>query len=361
MKDMQKYKRLLLHLNPYYVPYAYSNNFISKYPFTQIINRCQPDSYFGFRTKCIVTNPIKDIFYIGKNSFDECCYYSVKKIENTKGPVYVKWSGGTDSTLALLCILRWGNNELKDRLRLLCSSHSFKEFPELIPLIKENFTGKVYSSLEPNSHLLKDGIIVNGEFGDQLFGSSIMGKLVKYDNYKTDILFNSYQNKINIVFKLVTNGTEEQIKHLIDFFEPTVKTSPIEIKTIFDYLWWFNFVMKAQHVLLRDMVLEKYDPNLYLQKNISFFYSKEFELWSLDNHHKKIGKEWKTYKLEAKKLITKLCGIQEQEDRIKGSSRPNILRHWRRIGRNFNIAIDEDLKYINNFEEESKYLANKGF
>ena len=215
---------LILYLNLNKLPSTYNGPY-NKYPFTQIVNRVIPNKYEPFNVKSVLVNPL-DIYNSSYYTFEECVSKSVERFENTNKPLYVKYSGGTDSTLALLSLWNFGSQDLKDRLHLILSVDSIKEFPELFPFIKENFKNKIFYSTNPIKPLLNKGIIITGESGDQLYGSSMMKKIIDSSNYNDTRILNLpwYEVIPNFIQKniskeingllLACHGTKEQ--NLID-------------------------------------------------------------------------------------------------------------------------------------------------
>ena len=186
------------------------------------------------------------------------------------------WSGGIDSTVALISLIKTGKTE---RINVLLSSASIEEYPLFFnSFIKDKLT---YSVVEDPKLLfnVKD-INITGEIGDQIFGSAAI--LKAYDAGK---LFNPYKEYISDKFLLK--------------LEKQLTKCPIELKTTFDFLWWFNFSMKYQNVQLRIY------PSIQLPygKVTHFFDTTDFQLWSMNNPDKKIKDTPASYKFTAKDYI----------------------------------------------------------
>lgn len=237
-----------------------------------------------------------------EKSFKQICDERAKTIfhqafaENQK--IQMLWSGGIDSTLALVSLYKVLRDagELQ-RLEILLSEESIAEYPSFYEnVIQPNlkytvFTPPIYDYLDARK------IIITGEHGDQLFGS---------DKAKYYILageaFRPYQEILPFMIARKF-GSEKSVNPVMDFLAAQIKKSPIEIVTLFDYLWWLNFSLKWQHVALR-LIASAPDAKLALGENlIHFFSAQDFQSWSISNHYYKIKKTWSSYKFAAKECI----------------------------------------------------------
>lgn len=219
-------------------------------------------------------------------------------IDCTEGTIKVLWSGGIDSTVALIALIK----ELKphdniDRLLVLYSEESMNEYPSFFHEVIE---GKLHTECIKTTifdHIKPNETIVTGEHGDQLFGSDKL----KYPVLTGDA-FRPYDEILDFIISRKL-GTEKYTQNIIDFIQPVIEESPIKIETLYDYMWWLNFSLKWQTVsmrLIQGLGRSHHD----LEKNVfHFFKSENFQQWSLTNHTIKIKKEWKSYKFVAKEYI----------------------------------------------------------
>lgn len=232
-------------------------------------------------------------------SFEEICTNRAKDIVfQNKKALNILWSGGIDSTVALISILKVLDNQFDiSRLKVLLSKESIKEYPSFYKDVIQkhlNHTiidGTIYEKIYSND------TIITGEHGDQLFGSDKL----KYTVISKDA-FSNYENILDFVIsrKLGTNKFTDEI---INYLSPFVKKCPFKVSTLYDYLWWINFGLKWQTVSMR--ILSGIGRNSYnLEKDVfHFFKSDEFQIWSINNHCRKIKTEWNSYKYIAKDLI----------------------------------------------------------
>ena len=232
-------------------------------------------------------------------NFEEICHQRATEITtSTTGKIVLLWSGGIDSTLALISLIKTfrAHDEL-DRLTLLLSEESIAEYPSFYEdeirhkLSHQIIEGTIYD------HITPEDILVTGEHGDQLFGS---------DKLKIPILrgdaYIPYEEILDFIISRKF-GTEKYTQRIIDFLHPLIAQSPVKIHTLYDYMWWLNFSAKWQSVSLRLIYgLER--QHTALGKTVFHFYrSDDFQKWSLANHHLKIRKNWNSYKYIAKEII----------------------------------------------------------
>ena len=269
-------------------------------------------------------------------SFDQCCEHRVQSIEKVNKPVYLLWSGGIDSTGALISILKFGSEELKKRTTILFNIYSLREYQEIFPLIAQNF--KMETSFQSLEKFVKDGIIVTGELGDQLFGSDLIFDLVSQQGESS--LLDPYEKTLPKLFK--DRAGEIAGQKLFEKYKSIVSECPFEVKNSYDFLWWWNFSQKWQHVKFRYLISD-YWPDIKLAtQNVHHFYdSVQFQGWSIKNHDLKIQKSLSSYKYVVKDLIIKTTGHEFYRKKLKMGSLGYI---W--FGKKAQFAVDEDFNYI---------------
>lgn len=237
-----------------------------------------------------------------EKSFGEICRERARFIcekssaENRK--IQVLWSGGIDSTLALVSLIRELENRGDlPRLEILLSKESINEYPTFFQDIIEKklnyilFAPPIYDFLDAKK------IIVTGEHGDQLFGSDKAQHFVI-----TNQAFRPFEEILPVVIARKL-GSKKSVDSIISFLEPQIEKSPVKLETLFDFLWWMNFSLKWQHVSLR-MFYEDGNEKFSLDDNfLHFFSARDFQNWSVLNHNLKIKKTWKSYKFVAKECI----------------------------------------------------------
>lgn len=243
-----------------------------------------------------------DEFEKNGKSFGEICveravFIARRAIKENK-KIQVLWSGGIDSTLALVSLYReLEKREELRRLEILLSQESIEEFTSFFYEIIEPKLKFVLFNPPIYKYLDVDKIIVTGEHGDQIFGSDKAQHFVI-----TKQAFRPFEEVLPYAMARKL-GSTKSVDAVIKFLAPQIKKSPVEIKTLFDYFWWMNFSLKWQHVSLR-MIYSTENIQLALNENIIHFFSaKNFQNWSILNHKYKIKSSWKSYKYIAKECI----------------------------------------------------------
>lgn len=259
------------------------------------------------RSECLDTGiPFQIIDPINKlskteKSFEDICAKRASEItqDTSSGKdIRVLWSGGIDSTVALISLIKnLKNKDQLSRLKVLLSEESINEFSSFY---KDEIKNRIeYKLIKSNifDYINDDEIYVTGEHGDQLFGSDKLKYAVI-----TEEAYRPYEDVLEYFISRKL-GTEKHTREIIEYLNPQLKNSPINIQSYYDYLWWMNFSLKWQNVSLRLIAgLDK--SHEILNKNFfHFFQSIDFQNWSISNHDKKIKKEWNSYKYIAKEYI----------------------------------------------------------
>lgn len=271
-----------------------------------------------------------------------------------KGSIMVAWSGGIDSTAVLCALLETSVNhsDRRSRLTVLLDDESISENPTFHKThIDSTKLKEAPRNSEPlSSHAVRwrqkcqNNIMVTGEIGDQLFGSSKLFAAFAekqpdlpdiWGVSKSDMV--SPQDRARELFgekglqapwpetilpalqllKLLPVGEEGAWKRWI---EPQLQQAPFKIDSTFDFLWWINFSCKWQNVSLRCI----HDGGTPLLTHggvavsdikgciVHFFEHRNFECWSSvpEFHPLKFPdlNTWSTYKEPLKHYIKSFDG-----------------------------------------------------
>lgn len=236
---------------------------------------------------------------------DERAQEIISNAQNKK--IYVFWSGGIDSTTALVSLLKAGADHL---LCLVMTEESIQEYSEFysryiynkleIKLVKYN---NMYAVPESIDKYLKDGIVVTGEIGDQMFGSD---KYLAYAD--TSKLLEPWEDSLK------NTKTFEKYKRFVD-------ACPIKIKTQKDFWWWFNYAIKYNYVIFRMLRTSR---KFKLETNVfHFFNTTSFNNWcfSTPTEEKFFGSDIKNYKQPLKDYIYNFTKDSDyQKNKIKTGS-----------------------------------------
>jgi len=218
----------------------------------------------------------------------------------------VLWSGGIDSTAALLVLLEAA--EAAGELDRLCVLHSRRSIREYRWLFRNRLKAKAalrrFRSDLPSA-LDLGRITISGEMGDQLFGSALAESAVRQGQ-----AFRPWRQPF--VAMLQRAGTRDgAAKAVCRWLEPLIDQAPVPIETLFDLLWWLNFTLKWQSVDLCIAVGHRAQPRTAHQRLVHFYASADFQRWSLQNRDQAIGDDWASYKRPLKLLISDLTGDQD--------------------------------------------------
>jgi hypothetical protein len=310
------------------------------YPYTQMVSRVLIDQIDPFRCtlKC---EPISDILKlpVNKKSFGDMVEERANAMKSFDGPIYIMYSGGIDSTSAVVGFLRTWSPEELERVHILASHHSADEFPEFWNVVVDKFKRRILPSFRHIEDYCERGYVVTGEHGDQLFGSDVIKSVVSYSGSEgihkpwTEIMPPVYQKLF---------GEKFDVKGFMGIYEQTLSAAPFPIKSSFDWIWWFNFTNKWQHVKYRLLSHKPWrNPKLNFPKIRHFYDTPDWQRWSLDNHDKKIGVIYQSYKLAAKEYIVRCTGFSDYIQKPKVGS---LYQLW--LNQEFYEAVDENFNYL---------------
>jgi len=204
--------------------------------------------------------------------------------------ITVLYSGGIDSTAVLVSLLK--NQVDTSRLHVVLTQRSISEYPLFWTETVSKLNYQVVNILnEANYH---NSLIATGSLGDQLFGLST-GFMLPADA------------KVNL--------EKEFSSDIIEWLTPWLEKSPVGMKTNHDFIWWMRFSLTWQHVQLSIMSkLDLVAHHLTFSHFLDFYGSKDFQLWSILNHDKKIKSDWKSYKYPLKDYIYEYTKDAEYRD-----------------------------------------------
>lgn len=309
-----------------------------QYPYPQSVNRVvQGLDPFNVTLGCETFYQISQIPN-NKKTFEDMAIERALELKKLDGDIYVMYSGGIDSTSVLTAIIvSWSEEELK-RVHILASIQSISEFPEMWNLVVEKFKGRISSSYAHVEKACKKGYVITGEHGDQIFGSDAIKKVIKV--HGESAIHTNWETKMPAVYDFMFG--EEMSKKFIEIYRQTIVACPFPIKSCFDWVWWFNFTNKWQHVKYRLLSYKDWEnPKEYFPKIHHFFDTPEWQRWSLDNHDLKIENSLKSYKIAAKKFIVKHTNYDSYMSKPKVGSLKSL---WKNKG--FYEAIDDNLNFL---------------
>ncbi len=305
-----------LYYNPNVAVHPSTHHLPGMARFSQFFKIYNPSVVLIDRTGTITT-PIRTealfpipAFKPSSTSFEDICNERanelLKRADRLNVRLYVFWSGGIDSTLVLISLLKSATPEQKKRIVVLMNEESIDENPNFY---REHVQGRMTIESSTMFPYLLGGpdIFVGGEHNDQLFGSDMVGQLIV--RYGAEAIHRPYSRDTFFEFFNEALNDPAGTNFYLDLFERLAKAAPIPIVSNFDLLWWINFSLKWQCVFMR-MLSRTVPRNVgkitkeYIQTNyIQFYGTDAFQLWSLNNQDKKIKDAWNTYKWPCKEII----------------------------------------------------------
>ena len=236
----------------------------------------------------------------------------LEKAEKENKDIKISYSGGIDSTVAMIALIKQKDNYPSVKLIVVLSEESIKEYPKFfIGHIQGKFPiewvgkNKLAEVLAKKTEKGYDFLIVTGELGDQLFGSSLMFR----DNLK-DSLDKEWDEVLTSKF--------------VTYWKPLVSKIPNKDFSLANVLWWLNFVLKYQWVQLRMFAM--LDGKIPLDNFIHFFGGPRFQRWAMSTPMDikfTDFKNDKTYKMPAKEYI---YNFTEDKEYLKNKNKKGSLK-----------------------------------
>lgn len=265
-------------------------------------------------------------------SFTECSDLRGKTIadliESKNQKFAVMYSGGFDSTVVMVSLLK---NLTKEQLKnvVLCSnSHSILENPYFWKNHLMNKFEVIDSSTHKYDDLIERGYRpISADDGDSIFGT--MGFLdlqQNFDYYIQDLSPDVKTKLSNLRLKMTSGDVHYSVfkdvicKHWnipsnqnlgLEFYEKfdhNIKTATVPIHSVQDFYWWVLFNIKWVNCSLRVAVYlnDRVHCGDAINKWVfNWFSSKEYQQWSMvnNNNGQKIEYEHSTYKMAARSYI----------------------------------------------------------
>ena len=286
-----------------------------------------PDAFMPVDRLGYYTSPV-DVMYdemptgeIRRVTLEEACYDAAMQIYARSDDVVLLWSGGIDSTLAAVSLLKYRPPHCK--ITFAFNQYSVEEYPAFANFIR---TQCDYRFLESNedyrfaTYLQPHQYLTSGDCGDQLLGSRAFLQLGL--DFNTPIN-NCYNHPLVV-------GTLPKVLLDRNLPEETLSTiiqqAPITLSTVFDLFWYLNFRFKWTHV--RWKILTHFDATIFqpsLVKRYNPFYNTvSWQHWSIGNHYLKHEGTEESYKISFKQEILRATKDSSYLHKRKESSFPRV-------------------------------------
>lgn len=222
--------------------------------------------------------------------------------------VYIMWSGGIDSTAVAVSVLKYLKPTAADNLHVVLSEFSKHENPMFYHKFLSALDQIDVREFDPAKLNLHNSIILDGEGGDQIFGSSAANDVFsRYPDHTTKPW------KTNIDF-LRNYWYKDSVPHfwdwLVNLMNQTIDQGSAPVETLFDFFWWLNFNCKLDSILFRHTLrLSENIPNEqfeYFANHVMrrFYASDKMQQWSMTaGADAKINQAKKTVKWAGRKYI----------------------------------------------------------
>ena len=282
-------------------------------------------------------------------SLDQIFLDRAKDLWSSNKSLTFLWSGGIDSTSALIALILTNPTWYRD-IKVVTTAHSLSQEN---PAFYKNF-------LEPYKCLsVVDGItllssefwleqeqIVTGDCADQLFGFGFVKRLpgnwltdetirdVPLDQIRSkafDLVQQQYQwlnqnNKSSHCLNLF-HSLPEARDIFMQWFDAFLSRSPVTLRDGFDFQWWVAFTMKIQMLRHRAAWMMGRTELANRTRYRAFFDCGTFERWAIDHHEEKWpGRLAATYKKPFRDFIYAYTQDEEYHtSKIKTQSwRPSL-------------------------------------
>lgn len=330
---------------------------------TILVDRSQ-DIVLPYRFKLAEFNRLPTDLTNFDMSYADCCDKRacelIAKSKRLNLPIYVFYSGGIDSTLMLVALLKNLDPKDYDRIVVVMSLDSIRENPNFY---YNHIRGKLQITSSDRMSMLfdKSCIILAGEHNDQLFGTDVISEFSRQFNFQ--LIHEIYTREIVTDFFIKVGMTESGANIWFDLLDNHAKNAPCEIKTIFDFFWWLNFNFKWQSVFFRMLLRVDFDARKHVDQEFvetyfHHFYSEDyFQKWSMINMNLKIKDNWSTYKWLAKDYIFDYT--RDEIYRTEKQKAPSLFKLF--LQKDTPIALTTDYKYLYEVDPTEIYVPNNSF
>lgn len=257
--------------------------------------------------------PIPEIKAI--DVFENIMLARADKIWKIGKPIKFFWSGGIDSTAALVALIKT-NSEWYKSIEVINTFNEYIFFSETF--IKPH---NCFLDLSNNKKILTESSFYNddytyvtGDHGDQIFGPGLL-KVPGGIGMRNSPISIVYSGFIDFICKKVIekNSHYEIIKNFMllnmqdtvkQWTESFVSRCPIKLNTFFDFMWWVNFVLRW-HEKKSFKYVGKIGDISIVNKMQSFFDDENLQIWAIINNNERIYDpyDWKTFKQPLKDFI----------------------------------------------------------
>jgi hypothetical protein len=267
-------------------------------------------------------------------SFEELCALRARQLLHhaitTDRKIAIMYSGGIDSTLILVTILKeFSQEDIDKRVMILMNEMSIDENVNFY----HSYVLKHFKNIRPSDifgqYIGNDKYIyITGEGNDQLFGSMVTRKMVT--RFGEESMLRPLARGDIFTFIDYCIEKPEHSEKITELLFRLSKTAPIPIETPFHLWWWLNLTCKYQSVFVRSLgyTSRKNQFSVSLFDNYQMFFDlPEMQLWAMNHSDNLIDTTWRSYKHECKRIIYDFNGDTDYRDnKVKYGSLKYVLR-----------------------------------
>ena len=204
---------------------------------------------------------------------------SVELIEKAQGgDIVVCWSGGIDSTGAVVALLKHLDD--KTRLKIICAPSAIEEYPHFYNdfLIKQGISVKVTNDVVKNLDTMECGVITSGWCADQLFGSDTHLRIPDAYNLPwLEGVAKLYAHRTDGRVKLSSSSIEA----IEAIYQDYANRLGVTLNQYCEFAWLFNFGCKFTFV--KEVMRLNMPESQNRDKCIPFYSGFDFQRWSVGN------------------------------------------------------------------------------
>lgn len=328
------------------------------------------------------------------NTFEQITDAKAQSIKNRihSGEKFaLMYSGGIDSTVILVALLKNLNKEELKSIKICCSVDSIIEYPSFY---KKYIYGKfdiIDSRINKYDDLITNGLTpITADEGDCIFGTTI--GLTFYTNY--DYLLEGMSSTVKSNLQKLkheisnpgvhySNYKELIIKHLSldnhpDFgrilyekYNHNIKTASVPVHSLHDFFWWLIFNVKYLNCAVRGALYfnDRVEWQTAINRIVNWYNDKEYQLWSMANNNngQKINLSLTSYKNASRdyiwdftkddwyknfKIKLESMWVIAHQQNVKNL--PNDTRPVARVG----LTEDYEMLYLSNKNVQNFFKQN---
>jgi hypothetical protein len=267
-------------------------------------------------------------------------------LKNCNEKCFILYSGGIDSTAMLISILKNWNKQEQSRVTVLCTPHSYYEFPDFFKIINQHF--KIEYCKNQFQTYFDQGLLVSGIQADLLFPNS---HWIEYAwNISEDLVYKNYKDSIPKIFEIMFPGYGQQV---FNKYHEIVVNPIFEVKNTSDFCYWFWYSQFYHKVVLHHCVGEhSITSKESFDKLYNFYDFHMFETWSLKNVQRNTPLRGNNLKKPLKDYIIEYTKLKEYVKKSKIPSYGNV-----HSGNRFTNGITESWEFIS-LEKSLQYLKS---